>query len=56
MFIPAKITNVGIIKKPPPAPTIPVKRPTSEPCIIILKFLYITFEEIIDNFTYVYFF
>ena len=51
IFNPAKITNVGIIIKPPPAPTIPVKRPTSEPCRIILKFLYIKFEDTIDNFS-----
>lgn len=31
----AKSTKAGIIKKPPPAPTIPVKTPTTKPSIII---------------------
>ena len=31
----ARITNAGIIKKPPPAPIIPVIPPTSNPSPII---------------------
>ena len=33
----AKMTNAGIIKNPPPAPTNPAKNPTPKPIIIINK-------------------
>ena len=36
----AKRTSAGIIKNPPPAPTIPVNTPTTKPSIVRIKLLF----------------
>ena len=48
IFKPEKITNAGTIKNPPPAPIIPVKKPTREPFKIIFELAYNLLLEVAD--------
>ena len=45
----AKRTSAGIIKNPPPAPTIPVNTPTIKPSIVRIKLLF--FFSFIETFS-----